>query len=146
MGEDIVNATEQEMVPKHDMVPIISHDEEEDNNLYKIAEPTKQNANIVHQRTTKTMSSNGAKDGENEGHNKYNRIEQILNAIYEDESDKYLQRFVADMVTDEKVFEDRGFMKRFPEEDEFWSELLPQKAARFDFFRKVKAHPTYANV
>merc|ERR1712129_559663 len=131
-NEGVANAIEQEMVPKQDTVPIASHEEDidqedDDDNLYKMAELTKQNENIVHERTTNDMSSDGAKDGENEGYNKYNRIEQILKAIYEDESDNYLKRFVAEMVTDAKVFEDIGFMKRFPEEGEFWNELLPQK-------------------
>merc|ERR1740123_1160201 len=63
-------------------------EEEKDDDLYKMTELMNQNAKVDHEQTT---SSDGAKNGENEGYNKYNRIEQILKAIYEDESDKYLK-------------------------------------------------------
>jgi len=52
------------------------------------------------------------------------------------------------LVDDAKIFDDDEFMKMFPpkDSDNFWNDLLPEPTAKFDFFRKVRAHPTYANV
>ena len=93
------------------------------------------------------MNSNETMTGENEGMSPFARIEEILKAVYKQEyTEEHLNRFRLALVDDAKVFDDDEFMKMFPSNDTFWDDLLPEKAAKFDFFRKVKAHPTYANV
>ena len=78
-----------------------------------------------------------------EGFNGYELIEEILKKLYSDEYEQYLVKFKEDMINDKKMFEDTKFRKMYPEEDGFWREIMPQKAARFDFFRFAKEHGTH---
>ena len=89
----------------------------------------------------------GGYGDDNEGANPYGRIEEILKAVYKQKyTTEHLMRFEDELVDDAKLFDDDEFMKMFPMNDKIWEDLLPGRVARFDFFRKVRAHPTYADV
>ena len=49
-----------------------------------------------------------------EGFNEYQRIEQILDLIYDGNHEKYLQNFKKEMINDQKLFDDENFTKIHP--------------------------------
>merc|ERR1712129_632034 len=117
-------------------------DEDEDSVLYNT------NNNDAQTPNGQVTPSGYADMGTDEGQHSYGRIEQLLKAVYRNKyNTNYLMRFKNELVDDAKIFDDANFMKMFPvNNDVFWNRLIPQMAARYDFFRKVKEHPTYANV
>merc|ERR1712204_134730 len=85
--------------------------------------------------------------GEMEGMSPYAKIEEILKQVYKSEyTVEYLQRFRAEFVDDTKLFDDEEFIQMFPMNHEIWQDLLPERAVRFDFFRKMKARTAYGDV
>merc|ERR1712129_495055 len=92
-----------------------------------------------------TMTDNGG--GEMEGMSPYAKIEGVLQEVYKSEyTDEYLQRFRVEFVDDAKLFDDEEFIQMFPMNHEIWRDLLPERAVRFDFFRKMKARTAYGDV
>merc|ERR1712129_206716 len=86
-------------------------------------------------------------NGENEGDSPFAGIEEILKAVYKQEyTAEHLKQFRIMLVDDVKIFHDAEFIKMFPVNHKIWKDLLPGHVARFDFFRKVRAHPSYTDV
>merc|ERR1712228_934620 len=80
----------------------------------------------------------GNDDGE-EGLNEYQRIQEILEAIYGNEHEKYLMKFKKEMISDQKLFENEKFIKMHDREHPLWNKLIPEHGARFDFFEQIYA-------
>merc|ERR1712228_50508 len=104
---------------------------DETNNGHAIVNDTKQPYDT-------NQGNEGGEGDVVEGVNEYQRIQEILQSIYDNDYEECLMRFKKEMVNDEKVFDDEQFMSRYDIDHPFWKELIPETAARFDFFGKAR--------
>ena len=86
-----------------------------------------------------TNDSKPVRDGE--GFNGYEQIEEILKSIYDGDCEQQLMNFKNEMIDDDILFGDDKFRAKYPRDHEFWTELIPQRGARFTFFERI-----YGNV
>lgn len=84
-----------------------------------------------------TKDTNAGNEGEAEGFNGYEQIEEILKSIYHQDYEEYLMKFKNEMINDKVLLDDDKFREKFPNDHEFWTKLIPQQGARFAFFVKI---------
>merc|ERR1712176_317810 len=85
-----------------------------------------------------TPKDTNVENGEDEeGSSKYRRVGELLESIYGDEYQKYLDKFRQEMVTDQKLFNDDQFRKIYHREHQLWKRLIDGEGARYYFFQKI---------